>query len=75
MPNPLYTWILAICMIYGLTTMPNPLNTYIRYIWFGLFEFYGISTIVGYFKPNPLQTYLSNIYDLEWLGSMACQLL
>ena len=35
----------------------NPLlYIYIRYIWFGLFGFYGISAIVGYLMPNPLYT-------------------
>ena len=27
-------------------------------VWFG---FYGISTLVGYFMPNPLYTYVLNI--------------
>ena len=27
---------------------------YIKYIWFGLIEFFGISTIVGYLMPNSL---------------------
>ena len=31
-------------------------------IW--LVRFYGISTIVGYLMPNPLYTYILNIYDL-----------
>ena len=35
--------------------------------------FYGISTIVDYLMPNPLYTYISNIYNLVWLGSMAYQ--
>ena len=39
-------------------------------IWFG---FNGISTIIGYLMPNPLYTYISNIYDLVWLGFMAYQ--
>ena len=30
--------------------------------------FYGISTIIGYLMPNPLYTYISNIYDLVWFG-------
>ena len=30
--------------------------------------FYGISTIVGYLMPNPLYTYIFNIYDLVWFG-------
>ena len=33
-------------------------------MWFGLVGFYGISTLVGYFMPNPLYTHISNIYDL-----------
>ena len=39
----------------------------------GLVGFYGISTIVGYLMPNPLYTYISNIYNLVWLGFMAYQ--
>ena len=35
-------------------------------IWFSLVRFYGISTIVGYIMPNPLYTYILNIYDLVW---------
>ena len=33
--------------------------------------FYGISTLVGYLMPNPVYTYILNIYDLVWLGFMA----
>ena len=40
---------------------------------FGLVGFYGISTIVGYLMPNPLYTYILDIYDLVWLGFMAYQ--
>ena len=36
--------------------------------WFGLVEFYGISTLVGYSMLNPLYTYKSNIYDLVWFS-------
>ena len=32
--------------------------------WFGLVWFYGISTIVGYLMPNPVFTYVLNIYNL-----------
>ena len=35
-------------------------------IWFGWV--YGISTIVGYLMPNPLYTYILNIYNLVWFG-------
>ena len=31
--------------------------------WVGLF-FYGKSTIIGYLMPNPVYTYILNIYDL-----------
>ena len=30
----------------------------------GLVWFYGTSIIVGYLMPNPLYTYILNIYDL-----------
>ena len=42
----------------------------IRFGWVG---FYVISTFVGYLMPNPLYTYILNIYDLVWLGFMAHQ--
>ena len=37
------------------------------------FGFYGISTIEGYLMPNPIYTYILNIYDLVGLGFMAYQ--
>ena len=43
----------------------SSLYIYIRYIWFGLVGFYGISTIEGYLMPNPLYTY---ILDMIWFG-------
>ena len=43
------------------------------FIWFGLVGFYGISTIVGYLMPNPLYTYILDIYDLVWLCFEAYQ--
>ena len=49
------------------------LYMYIKYIWFDLVGFYGISTIVDYLMPDPLYTYISNIYDLVCLGFMAYQ--
>ena len=42
---------------------------------YGLVWFYGISTIVGYLMPNPLYTYILDIYDLVELGFMAYQAL
>ena len=38
---------------------------------YDLVGFYGISTFVGYFKPNALYAYILNIYDL--VGFMANQ--
>ena len=46
---------------------------HIKYIWFVLVWFYGISTIEGHLMPNPLYTYIFNIYDLFWFGFMAYQ--
>ena len=40
---------------------------------YDLVWFYGISIIVGYPMPNYAYTYISNIYDLVWLGFMAHQ--
>ena len=56
-----------------LFNVKSSLYRYIKYIRFGLVDFYGISTIVGYLMPNPLYTYILNIYDLLWLGFMAYQ--
>ena len=46
-------------------------KTWTTLTMFGLF--YGISTIAGYLTPNPLYTYILNIYDLVWFGFMAFQ--
>ena len=78
MPNPLYTCILNIYMIWfgwvlwyinhcWLFNAKPSLYIYIKYIWFGLFGFYGISIIVGYSMPNPLYTCILNIYMI-WFG-------
>ena len=34
-------------------------------IWFGLVWFHGISTIVGYLMPNPVFTYILNIWFVK----------
>ena len=46
--------------IYKLIECP----TYIKLIGFGLVGFYGISIIVGYLMPNPVYTYILNMYNL-----------
>ena len=48
-------------------------GSYTGQIGFGLVGFYGISSIVGYLMPNPLYTYIVNIYELVWLNFMAYQ--
>ena len=44
-----------------------------RLVWFGVFWFYGLSTIVGYLTPNPLYTYVLKIYDFVRFGFMLYQ--
>ena len=51
----LFYWIFNHCRVFN--TKPF-LYLYIKYIGFGLVWFYGISTIVGYLRPNPLYTYI-----------------
>ena len=57
----------------GLSNAKSTLYIYIEYILFHLVGIYVISTIVGYLMPNPLYTYISNIYDLIWLEYMPYQ--
>ena len=40
------------------------LYLYIKYIWFDLVGFYGISTLAVYLMPNPIYTYILKIFDL-----------
>ena len=51
----------------------SSLYIYIKYILFGFVWFYGIPTIVGYLMPNPLYTYILNIYYLFWFDFMIYQ--
>ena len=82
MPNPLYTykiymiwfgWVLWHIIHCRLFNAKSSLYIYIEYIWFGLVGFCSISSIVGYLMPNPLYTYILNMYDLVWLGFVAYQ--
>ena len=52
---------------YRLFKAKSYLYIYIKYIWFGLAWFYGISTIIGYFMPNPIYTYILNIWFVNIL--------
>ena len=83
MPNPFYTcisniydwfgWVLWHIRQHRLCNAKSFLYIYLKYVWFGLVGFYGISAIIGYVMPNPFYTCISNIYDLVWLGFMAYQ--
>ena len=42
---------------------------------YNLVWFYGISALVRYLLPNPLNTYELNIYGLVWFGSLTYQTL
>ena len=85
MPNPVYSYILNIYDLVWLGLWhiyhcrsfndKSSLYIYIKYIWFSLVVFYGISTIVGYLMTNPVYTYILNIYNLVGLGFMAYQTL
>ena len=66
----LVLWHINHCRLFN---AKSSLYIHIKYIGFGFVGFYGISTIVGYLMPNPLYTYILNIYDLVWLGFMAYQ--
>ena len=56
-----FLWHINHCRLFN---AKSTVHIYIKYIWFGLVGFYGISTIVGYLMPNPLYTYISYI----WFG-------
>ena len=40
---------------------------------YNLVGFYGVSTIVSFLMPNPVYTYILNLYNLVWLGFIAYQ--
>ena len=56
-------WHIKHCWLFN---AKSSLYIYFQYIWFSLRLFYGISTIVGYLMPNPLYTYILNIY-MVWV--------
>ena len=62
-----FSWVLWHINHCWLFNAKSSLYIYIKHIWFGLVGFYGISTTLGYFMPNPIYTYILNIYDLVWL--------
>ena len=68
-----FGWVLWHINHCGVFNAKSCFYIYIKYICFDLVGFYGISTIVGYLMPNPVFTYILNIYVLIWLGFMAYQ--
>ena len=50
----LVLWHINHCRLFN---AKSSLYIYIKYLWFGLDWFYGISTIVGYLMLNPLYTH------------------
>ncbi len=76
MPNPLYTyisdmillgwvlWHINYCRLFNVKSSPS---LYIKCIWFGWVEFYGISTVVGYLMPNPLYAYIRSMIWFGWV--------
>ena len=48
----------------------SSLYIYIKYIWFGLvgLSFMEYQSLWVFLMPNPIYTYILNIYDLVWLG-------
>ena len=66
----LVLWHINPCRLFN---AKSSLYIYIIYKGFRLIGFYGISTLVGYLTPNPLYTYILNIYELVWFGFMAYQ--
>ena len=68
-----FGWILWHINHCGLFNAKSSLYIYIIYDRIDLVGFYGISTLVSYLMPNPLYTYILNIYDLVSFGFMAYQ--
>ena len=59
-----FGWVLWHINHYRLFNAKSCLYIYIEYIRFDLIGFYGISTIEWYLMPNPVYTYILNIYIL-----------
>ena len=57
----LVLWHINQCRLFNAKSF---LYIYLKYTWFDLIVFYGISTIVGYLMPNPFYTYILNIHGL-----------
>ena len=54
--------------------MPNPVYTFIKYIWYGLVWFYDILTTESNLMANPVYTYIRYIW-FGLVGFMAYQTL
>ena len=56
-----FGWVLWYINHSRLFNAKSSLYKYFRYIGFGLFGVYGISTVVGYLMPNQLYTIILDI--------------
>ena len=63
-----FGWVLWHINHYRLFNTKSPLYIYIKYIWFGLVGFYGISTIIGYLIPNPSYHHHHHVVPLAWIS-------
>ena len=59
-------WVLWYINLCRLLNAKSTLYIYIKYTWFGLVGFYGISTLVGYLMSNSLNTYIIIIIMLRY---------
>ena len=58
---PLILWHINRCRVFNAKKTKTTLYIYIKYIWFDLVCFYGISIAGKKIMPNPFYTYISNI--------------
>ena len=63
----LVLWHINHCWLFN---SKSSLYIYMKYIYYGLAVFYGISTTIGYLMPHYIYIY---IYDKVWLGFMTYQ--
>ena len=72
LPQKYMGWVLWHIKHWRLLNAKSTLYIFLKYITFGLFGFYCISTIVGFLIPNPLYTYILKIYNFLWFA-MNCK--
>ena len=58
-------------MILGIFVISEYQNSLLQLLEKGWVGFYGLLSFGGYLMPNPLNTYILDIYDLVGLGFIA----